>query len=90
MGDADILEKIRAYNAARDAMLAERDVDRLIAFHREHGLPVPPTREFAEVILHKTITAAEKLPYDLRMASARWLRERGYRTLDDGDLGERH
>jgi hypothetical protein len=31
-------------------------------------------------------TAVETLPFEVRNASRKWLRERGYRSLDDGDL----
>ena len=64
----------------------QRDPDVLMAFMRERGLQVPSSRDSAEVTLHKTITGVVSLPRKLRRASKRWLTERGFHSLDDGDL----
>jgi hypothetical protein len=79
-------DEIKLYNRERDAMLMQRDPDVLMAFLRERGLPVPWSRDSAEVTLHKTITGVVSLPRKMRRASKRWLTERGYHSLDDGDL----
>jgi hypothetical protein len=78
--------EIAAYCAERNAMLLKGDVDALIAFNEKHGNPPFSSRELAEVTLHKMCTAVETLPFEVRNASRKWLRERGYRSLDDGDL----
>lgn len=84
---ADDERKIKLYNRERNAMLMQRDPDALMAFMRERGLQgVPPSRASAEVTLHKTITGVVSLPRKLRRASKRWLTERGFHSLDDGDL----
>jgi hypothetical protein len=67
-------------------MLMKRDPDALSEFMRSHGLRVPSSREAAEVTLHKTITGVMSLPLELRKASKAWLTERGYHSLDDGEL----
>jgi hypothetical protein len=78
---------IARYITERNAMLMKRDPDALSAFMRSHGLRVPSCREAAEVTLHKTITGVVSLPLEIRKASKAWLTERGYHSLDDGDLG---
>ena len=67
-------------------MLMRRDPDALMVFMRERGLHAPSSRDSAEVTLHKTITGVVSLPRKLRRASKRWLTERGFHSLDDGDL----
>jgi hypothetical protein len=74
------------YNRERDAMLMQRCPDALIKFMRKHRLPTPKSRAMAEVTLHKMTTAVVLLPLDVRKASKQWLTERGYPSLDDGDL----
>jgi hypothetical protein len=61
-------------------------VDLLIAFHAEHGLLPYPSRAVAEIALHQSRTAVVALPMSVRSASKQWLIERGYRSLDDGDV----
>jgi hypothetical protein len=74
------------YIRERDAMLLKRDPDALIAFLAAHRLPVPSSRASAEVTLHKSITAVQSLPLQIRKASKAWLAERGLHSLDDGEL----
>jgi hypothetical protein len=77
---------LKHYVLERNAMLLQRDPDALIAFMKKHKLPRPRSRDAAELTLHKTITSAVSLPDDVRRASKQWLTERGYQSLDDGEL----
>ena len=80
--------EIAAFVRERTEMLLACDVDRMIAFHAKHnpGRTFFGSREIAEIVLHKSRTAAKSLPIEPRLASKRWLSERGYSSLDDGDL----
>jgi hypothetical protein len=78
--------KIAEYNKERNAMLMKESVDEVLAFMKKHGGPLPSSREAAEIIMHKPITAIATLPIDLRRRSKAWLVERNHRPLDDGDI----
>ena len=67
-------------------MLLKGDPQEVINFLEVHGGWVPSSLEVAEVIMHKTITAAVDLPMDYRRKSKHWLTVHGYYSLDDGDL----
>lgn len=84
----EIIAEIKAFNAERDEMLLACDVDRMIAFHTKWNPGIRPfsTREVAEITLHKARTAAASLPIEARRLSKQWLTERGYPSMDDGDL----
>lgn len=77
----------KQYVAARNAMLLKGSITEMQAFMIEHGIRLPSCDEAAWVTLHKTITAAQSLPLDYRLKSKAWLTERGYHSLDDGELG---
>jgi hypothetical protein len=80
-------EKIKAFVKERDDVLMSGDVDRCIAFHKKHNPARPfPSRDVAEVSMHKARTATRSLPMSYRLASRKWLSERGYTSLDDGEL----
>ena len=84
----DVAAKIKAFVAERDEMLMACDIDRMLAFHAKHH-PYSPgfsSREVAEIALHKTRAGAKSLPIEARLLSKRWLAERGYSSVDDGDL----
>jgi hypothetical protein len=79
-------EKIKAYNAARNAMLLRGDPQELIDFQIAHGLEPASSLAVAEIMVHKCRTAVLDLPPEVRKASWQWLMERGYSTFDDGDF----
>ena len=81
-------DELAEYFRERDAVLLKCDPDALIAFMHKHDLPTPSSRKAAEIMLHKTITAATLLPLKFRISSKQWLTERGYHSLDDGELKE--
>lgn len=80
--------EIKAFVKERDEMLLACDVDRMLAFHAKHNPDGPgfSSREVAEAALHKARTGARTLPMEARLASKRWLRDRGMSSMDDGDL----
>lgn len=83
-------EAIAAFVKERNEVLLSGDIDRLLAFHAKHnpGSMTFSSREVAEVAMHKARTACVGLPIEARLASNRWLRERGYSTFDDGNLND--
>jgi hypothetical protein len=83
----DIKAEIKAFVTERDEALLSGDIDRVIAFHAKHNPDRDfSSREVAEISMHKARTAAKSLPIEPRLASKKWLTERGYTSLDDGDL----
>lgn len=84
----EVEAEIKAFVQERDEMLMAGDIDRLIAFHEKHnpGVRAFPNREVAEISLHKARTGAKSLPMSYRVKSLKWLTERGYTSLDDGDI----
>ena len=79
--------EIKSFVAERDEMLLSMDLDRLIAFHVKHNPKLPiPSRQVAELLLHKARTGAKSLPIEARLESKRWLAGRGLSSMDDGDL----
>src|ERR1700761_6542637 len=87
---SEVQAEIKAFVKERDEMLMSGDVDRCIAFHEKHnpGIHAFPNREVAEVSLHKARTGARSLPMVFRLESKKWLNERGYTSLDDGELAK--
>ncbi len=87
LSEADRAE-IAAFVKERDEMLMALDIDRMMAFHEKHnpGIRRFSSREVAEISLHKARTAARSLPIEARQLSKQWLTERGYTSMDDGDL----
>jgi hypothetical protein len=88
MADTIVEGEIKAFVKERDQMLLACDVDRMMAFHAKHNPDSPgfSSREVAETALHKARTGVLTLPMEERLKSKRWLRERGYSSMDDGDL----
>lgn len=80
--------KTAAFVKERDEILLAGDIDRMMEFHARNNPSSPafPSRQVAEISFHKARTALVSLPREIRLISKRWLRERGYSSLDDGDL----
>lgn len=83
-------DEIAEFVKERDAILLSLDVDRMIAFHEKHnpGIGAPSNRNVCLISMHKARTAAKTLPMEARRLSRDWLTERGFTSLDDGDLAE--
>lgn len=73
------------FKSRRDAMLLRGDLAELDAYLRAHGR-APSSMDAVELALHKARTAAETLPMEIRSASKKWLLDRGFHSLDDGDV----
>jgi len=82
--------EIAEFVKERDEMLMSLDVDRMLAFHEKHNPAVgaPSNRNVCLISMHKARTAAKTLPIEARRLSRDWLTERGYTSLDDGDLDQ--
>lgn len=79
--------EIAAFVKERNEVLLTGDVDRVLAFHAKHNLNVRfSSRKVAEIAMHKARTACVGLPMEARLESRRWLRDRNYGSLDDGNL----
>jgi len=71
----------------RNEVLLTRDVNKVMDFLKEWNPDaVPKSSDVVEVGMHKSITAVASLPIEDRLASKKWLADRGYYSLDDGDL----
>lgn len=81
-------EGLATHIKERDEILLSGDIDRMMEFLVRNGLPPLSSREFAEVVMHKARTAVCSLPREVRIASKQWLSERGYHSLDDGDMND--
>lgn len=80
-------DEIEAFVKERNEVLLSGNVDRVMSFHLKYNPDIPfPNREVAEIAMHKGRTAALGLPIEARLESKRWLSERGYSSMDDGNL----
>lgn len=86
---AVIRETVQEYIKARDKVLLNGKLEDLKAFLKERNMPCPKRKEILIVVWHQCITASENLPKDYRRISRKWLIDRGYRSLDNGDLEDR-
>jgi len=84
----EVEAEIKAFVKERDEIRIAGDIDRMIAFHEKHnpGVRAFPNRLVAEISLHKARTGAKSLPMVFRIESKKWLSERGYTSMDDGDV----
>lgn len=82
-------EKFKEFLKERDEVLRSLNIEKVRAFYEKWnqtpGLRTPP-REVQEIGMHKARTACLSLTKEERQFSKDWLTERGYRSLDDGDL----
>jgi hypothetical protein len=82
---SDEAREVRAFVKRRNRALLS-GLGATIRFARKQGIEFP-NREVAELAFHKMRTAVRSLPLEIRRASHAWLKARGAKTLDDGDLG---
>lgn len=70
--------ELKKYNAKRDAVLLDGDVEGMLNLLLEYNsdLKERPSPEVAEIMLHKCRTAVTSLPIAVRLASHWWLRNR--------------
>lgn len=82
------MPQLKKFIAERDAVLRSMDVQKLISFYKKHHPHLPaPDPDIAEITLHKARTGCLNLTMDERLLSKKWLTERGYQSMDDGELG---
>lgn len=73
----------------RDDALLSLDKEKILAYGRKWGvneLLIPKQEENFWIAIHKARTAAKTLPMAARSESKQWLQERGFRSMDDGDV----
>jgi hypothetical protein len=56
------------------------------AYMRKYEIPIPSDDDTFWVAVHMARTGGADLPLSERLISKRWLSERGYQSLDDGEL----
>ena len=80
--------EIKVFVKERDEILLSGDVAKVSAFRKKHSptLSPPISPEVEEISMHMAITGCKSLPLDYRKKSKQWLVDRGYSSLDDGDL----
>ena len=78
-------DEVRRYKAERDAVLLAGDVAAFTRWAARHDVVFKDAAQ-AELVLHKSVTAICTLPHEVRARSKRWLLERGFQPLDDGEV----
>lgn len=79
--------QLKQFNQERNEALLSMDEQRIRAFVKKwNGVDSPSHPEAFWGGVHKCITGTTTLPIEFRRKSYQWLPERGYGTLDDGDL----
>jgi hypothetical protein len=82
----DLHLSIREFNEKRNKLLLAQDLEGLRKFLKERKMPCPRDNATLRVTMHKSITAVLSLPKEFRQRSKDWLTQRGFQSLDDGDL----
>ncbi|SRR6266542_946183 len=79
--------KLTDFLRERNEALASLDETRIRNFFRKwNSKEMPSNLIVFWGSVHKAITGSTDLPFDLRLKSKQWLDERGFQSLDDGDL----
>lgn len=81
--------KLKQALEERNEALRSLDLVKLAAYYKKYnpGMPLPAL-DVLECGMHKARTACLALTREERQLSKRWLTERGYESLDDGDLND--
>lgn len=77
------IKMLKKYAKDRDEMLLKYDINALREFvnkHADNYTPNSASDEFVELVLHKMIVHAIRLPTEFRAKAEWWLVERGYST----------
>ncbi len=80
--------EMEEFLAERREALMSLDEEKIRAYFLKYNgseMPMPSGDLFWNAI-HKAITGALDIPIEFRRKSKAWLAERGYGSLDDGDL----
>ena len=78
---------VEQFRRDRDEALASLDEERIREFFRKYNAGSLSRRPamFWETV-HRYITAIRSLPTELRVASKKWLTDRGLEPMDNGEL----
>lgn len=82
----------RAFNEfLNDRKTALLSMDKAVIekYCAKYGISLPKDEATFWCAIHKARTADLLLPLEERMKSKRWLTERNYESMDDGDLAEK-
>lgn len=80
------MSKLTRLIRQRDHALISMDAALIRSYMREAGAPIPQDEEVFWGSVHKARTALTSLPLEERSKSKKWLQERGWQSLDDGDV----
>lgn len=78
---------LEEFNRRKREALLSLDEGKIRAFAKEMGMDdFPDNPEVFWGSVHKAITGTPSLPIEFRRQSKKYLDDRGFRSLDDGDL----
>ena len=72
-------------NDRKEALLS-MDKEVIKKYCQKYGIKMPEEEETFWCAIHKARTADLQLPFYQRKKSKQWLFERGFHSMDDGDL----
>lgn len=80
---------LNTFLTERNEALRSMDIDRVVANIQKYSPDFPtPYRDIVEIGMHKARTACTALSHEERAYSKHWLKTRGFKSMDDGDVGE--
>lgn len=78
---------IEQFLKERKEALLSMDKEKILAYAQKWAIKnIPSDDETFWIAIHKARTGATDLSTKERIKSKQWLNERGYQSLDDGDL----
>ena len=82
--DADLEQ----FKRDRRKALLSMDKTKILRYADKYGAKLPENDTVFWVAIHKARTGCLDLPMKERKKSAKWLRSRGFHTMDDGELSD--
>lgn len=79
-------EKITEFRNDRDSALLTMDEQKIREFGKRYNIQMSEKPLVFWATVHKSITAVQNLPLELRQKSKDWLTENGFQSMDPGDL----
>ena len=76
---------IQQFVKDRNEALLSLDKDKIIVFMNKYKIPLPSPEVFW-ITIHKCRTASTGLRTEAREMSKEWLTQRGFQSMDDGDI----
>lgn len=77
---------MKQFLADRKAALLSLDKKIIQQYMHKYDVRIPTVENTFWIAVHAARTGAKDLPMEARIFSKRWLIERGYRSMDDGDI----